>query len=130
MPRPAPRVAPATTATFPSNFLFIGSSTSNINSRSLIVKRKSEWWFIIASMSRQRTTSDAEVLAAAGRVIARLGPSRFTLADVSAESGLAPATLLQRFGSKRGLLLAFAKMGEDSVAECFAQLRRSHSSAL
>jgi AcrR family transcriptional regulator len=81
-------------------------------------------------MSRKRTTSDADVLAAAGRVIARLGPSRFTLADVSAESGLAPATLLQRFGSKRGLLLAFAKMGDDTVAECFAQLRRTHSSAL
>jgi AcrR family transcriptional regulator len=81
-------------------------------------------------MSRKRTTPDADVLAAAGRVISRLGPARFTLADVAAESGLAPATLLQRFGSKRGLLLAFAKMGEDSVAECFTELRRAHSSAL
>ena len=81
-------------------------------------------------MSRRRTTSDADVLAAAGRVISRVGPSQFTLSDVSAEAGLAPATLLQRFGSKRGLLLAVAKMGEDSVAACFVQLRSAHSSAL
>ncbi len=36
------------------------------------------------------------------------GPNRLTLAAVAAEAGLAPATLLQRFGSKRGLLLAVA----------------------
>ncbi len=35
------------------------------------------------------------------------GPSRFTLADVADAVGLSPATLVQRFGSKRGLLLAF-----------------------
>ncbi|MCA1563440.1 MAG: TetR/AcrR family transcriptional regulator, partial [Acidobacteria bacterium] len=42
---------------------------------------------------------------AAIQVMARLGPVRLTLADVAREIGLSPATLVQRFGSKRGLLL-------------------------
>ena len=74
--------------------------------------------------------SDDEILAATHRVINRLGPHGFTLADVSAEVGLAPATLVQRFGSKRGLLLAFARSGVDYANECFTALRTKHKSAL
>lgn len=58
---------------------------------------------------RPRSVSDAEVLAGVGRVVGREGPVRLTLASVAEEVGLAPPTLLQRFGSKRGLLLAFAR---------------------
>jgi AcrR family transcriptional regulator len=50
---------------------------------------------------RPRTASDEEILAATHRVISSVGP-RFTLADVAREIGLAPATLIQRFGSKKG----------------------------
>jgi AcrR family transcriptional regulator len=63
---------------------------------------------------RPKTTTDAAILQATLRVVLRLGPSRLTLADVSREAGVAPATLLQRFGSKRGLLLALVAF--DSVA--------------
>ena len=64
------------------------------------------------------------------RVVTRVGPSRFTLADVAAEAGLAPATLVQRFGSKRGLLLACAEQGACSTDQCFAQVRAAHASSL
>ena len=81
-------------------------------------------------MGRRKTASDADVLAAAYRVVSRVGPARLTLAEVAAEAGLAPATLLQRFGSKRGLLLAAAAQGLDGVAECFARIRSAHRSPL
>lgn len=73
---------------------------------------------------------DADVLRAVARVLLRLGPSRFTLADVSAESGLSPATLLQRFGSKRGLLLAFARGAADDAAAPFLRARAAIPSPL
>jgi len=74
-------------------------------------------------MSRPRTISDADVLAAAGRVIGARGPARLTLAAVGEECGLAPATILQRFGSKRALLLALAAHGRDDVAAVFRAAR-------
>ena len=81
-------------------------------------------------MSRQRTRPDSDVVAATIRVISRVGPTRFTLADVAAEVGLAPATLLQRFGSKRGLLLAVAGQGAAGVEECFSLVRSQNPSPL
>jgi AcrR family transcriptional regulator len=79
---------------------------------------------------RPRTVPDADVLAAAHRAIGRLGPGRLTLADVAREAGLAPATLVQRFGSKRGLLLAVVELGVASVDDCFALVRSANRSPL
>ena len=81
-------------------------------------------------MPRPRSATDAEILAGAVRAVSRLGPSRLTLADVAAEVGLAPATLVQRFGSKRGLLLALAGSGGESAREEIAALRARHASPL
>jgi AcrR family transcriptional regulator len=64
------------------------------------------------------------------RVISSVGPARLTLVDVAKETGLAPATLLQRFGSKRGLLLAVAEHGMAGVGDCFARVRAAHASPL
>jgi len=66
---------------------------------------------------RPRLKPNSDIVLAAIRVIERLGPSRLTLADVAKEAGLAPATLMQRFGSKRGLLLAVARLGAAGVRE-------------
>lgn len=66
-------------------------------------------------MPRSRTVDDDEILAAAAAAVGEVGPSRVTLADVGAKVGLAPATLLQRFGSKRGLLLALAAHGAETM---------------
>ena len=74
--------------------------------------------------------SNADILNAAGRVISQLGPVKLTLADVAREVGLAPATLVQRFGSKRGLLLALAESAAASVDDCFAAVRAAHAKPL
>jgi AcrR family transcriptional regulator len=74
-------------------------------------------------MPRKKLLPDAAVLAAAGRVFGRVGPARFTLADVAEEAGLAPATLVQRFGSKRALMLAFAEHAASLARQPFEQAR-------
>jgi AcrR family transcriptional regulator len=80
-------------------------------------------------MPRPKATSDADLLAAAHRVVMRVGPN-LTLADVAKEAGVSAATLVQRFGSKRGLLLAFAASGSPLLAEEFARIRQRSKSAL
>src|SRR5262245_52177127 len=79
---------------------------------------------------RPRKASDAEVFAAAHRAMSRLGPSRLTLGDIAAEAGLTPGALVQRFGSKRGLMLALAEQGAGSPRAMFAELRAAHASPL
>ncbi len=81
-------------------------------------------------MGRPRTTSDGEILDAAARVVTRVGPNGLTLAEVAREAGLAAATLVQRFGSKRGLLLALAERGASTVASPFDAARAAHRSPL
>ena len=79
---------------------------------------------------RLKTATDAEVLEAAIRAISRIGPARLTLAHVAAEAGLAPATLVQRFGSKRGLLLAVSRHGARQNRADFERARASAASPL
>ena len=79
---------------------------------------------------RPRTVSDDEILAATARAISRVGPGRLTLAAVAAEANLAAATLVQRFGSKRGLLLAFSSRASSEPAARFAAARARHASPL
>ncbi|MFF4647066.1 TetR family transcriptional regulator [Streptomyces sp. NPDC001389] len=81
-------------------------------------------------MPRQRATSDADILAATGRAIGAHGPGRLTLAHVGAEAGVSPATLSQRFGSKRGLLLAFAADAAADAAAPYQRARAEHDSPL
>ncbi len=68
---------------------------------------------------RPKATSDADLLAATYRVVSRLGPN-LTLGDVAKEG----------FGSKRGLLLAFAASGPEGLASEFDRIRAAHRSAL
>ncbi|MEV1001596.1 helix-turn-helix domain-containing protein [Nonomuraea sp. NPDC050202] len=81
-------------------------------------------------MGRPRTTSDEAILGATARAIGRHGPQGLTLAAVAQEAGLSPATLVQRFGSKRGLLLAFAAHATSTAAEPFERARQEHASPL
>jgi AcrR family transcriptional regulator len=79
-------------------------------------------------MPRPRTTSDETILDAVSRVISRVGPGTMTLADVAEDAGHSPAGLVQRFGSKRGLLLALARQRAAEVHAEFAHRRESHPS--
>jgi AcrR family transcriptional regulator len=79
---------------------------------------------------RPRETSDAEILAAAARVMQRRSPVELTLADVAKEAGIHPATIIQRFGTKRELLLANCKAWTADVAGQFAVARAKYGSPL
>ncbi len=79
---------------------------------------------------RPRQTSDAEILAATARVMQRRSPTQLTLADVAQEAGVVPATLIQRFGTKRGLLLALCRTAPSAVPQPFAAARAKYSSPL
>ena len=75
-------------------------------------------------MGRPRTVADEEVLDAAAAAIGTTGPAAVTLAEIGSRVGLAPATLIQRFGSKRGVLLAVARY---SVTTLPTQIKRAEA---
>ena len=61
-------------------------------------------------MPRHKSISDDDILDRALPIMAAAGPGGFTLADLAREVGVAPATLLQRFGDKHTLIeRAFAR---------------------
>jgi AcrR family transcriptional regulator len=63
---------------------------------------------------------DSAILLAAAKVVTKTGPENFTLADVGQEVGLSAATLVQRFGSKRLLMLAMLEQMTSIVNGRFA----------
>jgi AcrR family transcriptional regulator len=79
---------------------------------------------------RPRETSDQAILAATMRVMQRRGPAQLTLNDVAEEAGVVPATLIQRFGTKRKLLLATCKAGTADVGAPFVAARAKYKSPL
>ncbi|WP_157979897.1 TetR/AcrR family transcriptional regulator [Kribbella monticola] len=81
-------------------------------------------------MARPRLISDDAVLDATRQVLAELGPTKLTLAAVGARVGLAPPTLMQRFGSKRGLLLASAARSPEMVLRAVREAEARNTSPL
>src|SRR5436190_21698482 len=62
-----------------------------------------------AMSPRPRKAQDVDVFAALVRVMLRRGPAELTLREIAAEAGVTAGALVQRFGSKRALLLAHAR---------------------
>lgn len=58
---------------------------------------------------RRRKAEDTDVFAALVRVMQRRGPAELTLREIAAEAGITAGALIQRFGSKRAMLLAHAR---------------------
>lgn len=81
-------------------------------------------------MARPRKASDDEVFGAAYRVMQRLGPAEWTLADIAAEAGLTASALVQRFGSKRRLQVALMARFSKAVPGLYTALRGRHRSPL
>ena len=80
--------------------------------------------------ARPRKVSDDDVFMAAQRAMSRLGPGELTLADIAREAGVTAGLLVQRFGSKRELMLALSERFSGGTAEMFAALRQAHRSPL
>src|SRR5690242_12438994 len=76
-------------------------------------------------MPRRKTISDADVLKAATRAMYAGGPADFTLAGVAKAAGIAPATLIQRFGDKHGLIVAAVAHDNALFAEALAKLPKA-----
>ncbi|TNY36978.1 TetR/AcrR family transcriptional regulator [Thermomonospora catenispora] len=79
---------------------------------------------------RPRSVSDEAIFEAVAAVISAVGPTGLTLAAVAERAGLTAPALTQRFGSKRGLLVAFATREATGVADVFADARAAHPDPL
>src|SRR5689334_8666682 len=79
---------------------------------------------------RRQKVSDEEVFAAAQRAMSRRGPHELTLADIAAEAGVTGGRLVQRFGSKRGLMVALSERFAGNAKSIFDALRAAHRSPL
>ena len=77
-------------------------------------------------MARRRLISDEVVLDAASRVMHRVGPGGLTLALVAAESGLAAATLVQRFDGREQLIEAATLYAWDRLDAVMAFADNAH----
>src|SRR5260370_35298928 len=79
---------------------------------------------------RPRQISRAAILMATMRVMQPRSPVDLTLSDVAKEAGVVPATLIQRFGTKRSLLLAACRTAPGGVPEQFGAARAKYGSPL
>ena len=77
--------------------------------------------------ARPRKVTDDDVFMAAQRAMSRLGPGELTLAAIASEAGVTAGLLVQRFGSKRDLLLALSERFSGGTAEMFDDLKRGRS---
>jgi AcrR family transcriptional regulator len=80
--------------------------------------------------ARPRKVSDEGVFGAVLRVMNSLAPAQVTLAEIAAEAGVTSSALVQRFGSKRELLLMVTGLAAEGTKEFFARLREGHDSPL
>ncbi|MGW5642809.1 TetR/AcrR family transcriptional regulator [Saccharopolyspora sp. NPDC003752] len=88
-------------------------------------------------MARPREHTDDELLDRVARALNARGEAHWTLADVAVQAGVRPPTLIKRFGSKKGLMLALGRRwaqstptvqtGDDPQAELLAWACRSYS---
>ena len=72
---------------------------------------------------RPRSASDEAIFEAMAAVVTAVGPSRLTLTAVAGRVGLSAPALTQRFGSKQGLLAAFAAREAAAVGGALAAAR-------
>ncbi len=79
---------------------------------------------------RPRKVSDSQLFAATHSVMSRVGPRELTLAVIAKEAGVTAAVLVQRFGSKRALLLRLSAKYSDGAGEFIAALAKQHASPL
>jgi AcrR family transcriptional regulator len=79
---------------------------------------------------RPRKVTDEQLFAAVYAVMTRVGPGDLTLAAIAREAGVTAAVLVQRFGSKRDLLLALAERFSRDAGRMIDALAARHASPL
>lgn len=79
---------------------------------------------------RPRSVSNEAIFAVVSEVIARAGPTGLSLSAIGETAGLSASALVQRFGSKRGLLLAYAARGPSFLDDVFDNALESNNSPL
>jgi AcrR family transcriptional regulator len=79
---------------------------------------------------RPQKVTDEQLFAATYTVMNQVGPQDLTLAAIAKEAGITPAVIVQRFGSKRDLLLAIMKQFSDGSAAMVAAIAGQHDSPL
>lgn len=81
-------------------------------------------------IGRPRSVSDDAIFDAVATAVTAVGPSGLTLAAVAERVGLSAPALTQRFGSKHGLLVAFATREATGIADTFTAARAAHPDPL
>ena len=81
-------------------------------------------------MARPQKATDEQIFAAAYRVMQRVAPPDFTLAAIADEAGVTAGLLVQRFGSKRGLMVRLAELSAAASAGFIEGLRERYESPL
>jgi AcrR family transcriptional regulator len=79
---------------------------------------------------RPRKVSDDQLFAATHAVMSKVGPRELTLSAIAKEAGVTAAVLVQRFGSKRALLLALSAKYSEGSSEYIEALAKKHASAV
>jgi AcrR family transcriptional regulator len=79
---------------------------------------------------RPRKVSDSQLFVATHAVMSKVGPRELTLAAIAKEAGVTAAVLVQRFGSKRALLLALSAKYSDGASEYIAAFAEKYASPL
>ncbi|MDQ3423235.1 MAG: TetR/AcrR family transcriptional regulator [Actinomycetota bacterium] len=81
-------------------------------------------------MARPRGIDDEELLAAAQHLLFEIGPAAFTLEKSASSAGVSAATLIKRFGSKQGLLLALNQRWVASIEPAMAAATEAYERPL
>ena len=79
---------------------------------------------------RPQKVTDDELFAATYAVMNRVGPQELTLAAIAKEAGVTAAVIVQRFGSKRNLLLALTRKFAQSSGDMVLTFAKQHRSPL
>ncbi|HVE32977.1 MAG TPA: TetR family transcriptional regulator [Gemmatimonadaceae bacterium] len=81
-------------------------------------------------MARPQKATDDQIFAAAYRVMQRVAPPDFTLSAIADEAGVTAGLLVQRFGSKRGLMVRLAELSAGASVGFIEGLRERYESPL
>jgi AcrR family transcriptional regulator len=79
---------------------------------------------------RPRKVTDQQLFAAAQSAMRKVGPHELTLSAIAKEAGVTAAVLVQRFGSKRALLLSLFEEAANDASTFMTELAKEHPSPL